>query len=64
MYIISWYNYFSNDINYTFRSEKNLDVLDAIWDVIESVSEEFLTYFSSNWKKILKDRPAIVNFPT
>ena len=32
-----------------------LDVLDEIWDVIESVSEGFLTYFCTvnPWKKIL-----------
>ena len=26
-----------------------LDVLDGIWDLIESVSEEFLTYFYLHW---------------
>ena len=30
-----------------------LDVLDEIWDVIESVSEEFLTYSFINLKKSL-----------
>ena len=26
-----------------------LDVLDEIWDVIESVSEGYLTYFARDW---------------
>ena len=30
-----------------------LDVLDGIWDLIESVSERFLTY-SCEWKKLKK----------
>ena len=29
-----------------------LDVLDGIWDLIESVSEEFLTYFCSTENKV------------
>ena len=31
-----------------------LDVLDEIWDLIESVSEGFLTYFCTAFKGILK----------
>ena len=35
-----------------------LDVLDEIWDVIESVSEGFLTYSSMLKARVIPIRPA------
>ena len=40
-----------------------LDVLDEIWDLIESVSEGFLTYFCSFGKIMASKRSSIAKSP-